>query len=554
MAASLLYTNLFCILKSFIILDYKELKEFIANYKIKPDYTNQYLLGVAYNANLKTDEKIEILDKYSEIELDTKNMYGGGLIFAPIKLDDMKLFDYLLSRHVSVDYYTFMLTEEPLREALYTDILNNQYKYSKKILDYIKQSSKEPKEQNLLLTSYDKYIDTILHSICYIRINRNKQIINPTENINYEPDHMIMDIATNDDWNQHNIEKLTPLDLITYLDFSTYHGIIKKNNISVDSDIITRLKGNLEKSKPLKEWYEFYKTLPTYHRPKESIKLDNTTYSSATLFQAKFKDVGIFTLYLADKYKDMLIPNMETYLLDDMTFEDTFPFSDNVIAKKPVFPWTICYYNENEYYIHPYLNNIINATRREGTKRFAMVFLSIIFDKTLHANVLIYDFKNMTLERFEPYGNSNVVDSNLDDTLEEELTWSTGLTYIRPGDFLPVAGFQTISDENNDMNKKQGDFGGFCLAWCLWYVENRLKNPEIKPKDLVSKLFNILNNADLKFSEHIRNYSNKINEKRVSYLEKIGINHKEISNIHLSHESDNMLTKYLINRFSSRLN
>ena len=85
----------------------------------------------------------------------------------------------------------------------------------------------------------------------------------------------------------------------------------------------------------------------------------------------------------------------------------------------------------------------------------------------------------------------------------------------------------------------------------IFDVESRLRNSEIHPKDLVDKLLQILTNKDLKFSEYIRNYSNKINEKRIKYLEKIGIDMKEISNIHLSHESNNILTDFLIKTFSS---
>ena len=43
------------------------------------------------------------------------------------------------------------------------------------------------------------------------------------------------------------------------------------------------------------------------------------------------------------------------------------------------------------------------------------VFLSLVFDRMLHANILIYDFKNMTVERFEPYGNSSLIEDFIDD-------------------------------------------------------------------------------------------------------------------------------------------
>ena len=40
----------------------------------------------------------------------------------------------------------------------------------------------------------------------------------------------------------------------------------------------------------------------------------------------------------------------------------------------------------------------------------------------------------MTVERFEPHGNTNIIENDnvLDNILEEELTWNTGLKYLRP--------------------------------------------------------------------------------------------------------------------------
>jgi hypothetical protein len=114
---------------------------------------------------------------------------------------------------------------------------------------------------------------------------------------------------------------------------------------------------------------------------------------------------------------------------------------------------------------------------------------------------------------------------------------------------MPVAGFQTISDENNIGNLKAGDYGGFCLAWCLWYVESRMKNQSVPQKELVMKLISKLLDSDIKFSEYIRNYSSKINEKRVKYLENIGIDSKEISNIHMTQDTNFKITNFLITKF-----
>ena len=109
-----------------------------------------------------------------------------------------------------------------------------------------------------------------------------------------------------------------------------------------------------------------------------------------------------------------------------------------------------------------------------------------------------------------------------------------------------MVGFQSISDENNLANLKAGDYGGFCLAWSLWYVEHRMKNPNVNIKVLVEKLLNKLTNNELKFSEYIRNYANKINEKRIKYMKLAGFNEKEISNLHMNVMDDNKLTDFLI--------
>ncbi len=526
-------------------LKYDELNEFIKLYPAKPENKNQFLFSIISNANLNTKNKIKILEQYSNKELNEKSEMGEGLILSAIDIDDNELVDYLLSRNIDVDYYTFIRTNNPLRISVYSDILNNEFKYTKKILERVIKNNQTFYNDN------DKYMDTIAHAILYIRTNRNKQVLplNSVKNINYSPDFEILNLCDNKCWNQENIDKITPLNLITNLDYDIYSKIIKDNNIHINPNILEQLKNNPENIYN-KSWIKLFESQPKYIIDND-IKLDENQYSHYTIFQAKFKDVGIFSIYLSDTYKNLLIPNTNSYQLGNLTFEDTFPFSDDVIAREPVFPWIVSFYNENEYYIHPYLNNIINNTRRENTKRFGAVFISLIYDKILHANILIYDFKNMTVERFEPYGNTGLIDSSLDDILEEELTWNTGLRYLRPSDYMPFSGFQTISDENYAGNKKAGDFGGFCLAWCLWYLETKLKNPDVDSKTLVNKLINKLGKQNIKFSEHIRNYSNKINEKRIEYLESIGMDPKLISNVQLTIDSNIKLTNYLVNKFNN---
>ncbi len=523
-------------------LNYKQLKEFISLTKFKPKNKYQYLFGIIKNINLKKDELIKILDLFTDEDLNIKDNTGGGLLIQAIINNDENLSKYLIDRNIDIDYHTFNNTDNPLLISLVTDILNNQFILSKIIIPKLVKINPDFLKKN------NKFLDNPLHSLFYIRMNRMKQIVSADKmkNINYLPDFELLKYSTSENWNQLNIEKLTPYHLITNLDYDIYYKFFEKSKLQIAKSVLDDIKDHEDK-----KWIKLFEKLDEYKEPKNDINLTIDEYSHYTIFQATFKDVGIFSIYLSDTYNDLLVPNLNSYQLKNITFEDTFPFSDSIIKKEPIFPWIISYHNENEYHIHPYLNNIINSNRRDGNKRFATVFLSLIYDRVLHANLLVYDLKNMTVERFEPYGNTMQLDGGIDDVLEEELTWNTGLKYIKPDDYLPVAGFQTISDENNIINKKSGDFGGFCLAWCLWYLETKMKNPDVSSKILVDKVINKISKLDLKFSEYIRNYSNKINSKRIEYLEQIGIDSKKISDNHMTEDTSIKITDFLIKSFTN---
>ena len=84
------------------------------------------------------------------------------------------------------------------------------------------------------------------------------------------------------------------------------------------------------------------------------------------------------------------------------------------------------------------------------------------------------------------------------------------------------------------MNAKLGDFGGYCLAWCFWYIEHRMLNNMIDPVILIRKTLNQFMNMKIKPIEYIRNYANYLGKYRLEYYKKIGISDTIASNEHLS--------------------
>jgi hypothetical protein len=256
---------------------------------------------------------------------------------------------------------------------------------------------------------------------------------------------------------------------------------------------------------------------------------------------------------LINKYKNLYLPKINDYTLKNLNYSDNngLNWPDSVLETNTIFPWIICYENEDKYWIHSYLNNLIKSNRRHKKYDFVMVYLSLAVNKYgLHANILIYDFNKMTIERFDPYGDTVYYDKRLDDILEEELCWNTGLTYLKPSDYMAVTGFQTISDELNPLNQKSGDFGGFCLAWCIWYLEHRILNKNVDQKTLVKKLIKNLSLMNISFMEYIRNYADKLNNHRIENLIKIGIDINKISNTRIDNQTNTLLNEYIINYFT----
>ena len=148
--------------------------------------------------------------------------------------------------------------------------------------------------------------------------------------------------------------------------------------------------------------------------------------------------------------------------------------------------------------------------------RFIYLKLTLIpHSSGTHANLILFDKKTKEMVRFEPYGFIDVLDEKeLNETLKtlgEEL-FGKDIKYIKPSDYAKDYRFQVVSDDGNDDNKKMGDPTGYCLAWCFWFIELRLKNPDEPLEQLINNAFDGINKKDDSdtsaiFLDYIRNLS-----------------------------------------------
>lgn len=490
---------------------YNELIKLFEIYKFK-----QSLNYLILNKNLNEKEILHLLKMFDTSQYNIRDSDDYNLIF-PVLINSFEnILKYLFSTNLIIDYYTIINTVHPLRMAF----TNKNIKIYSLVWNYIKK--------NYDYETTDKNLNNIAHFLL-----KN----NATDNVSLE----ILNNCPSIVWHQLNINKITPLELITKYNFDKYKYLLENKEINLKNIIIKDEK-----------WLKFLNKLKKLNINDDNLVFENYKYTHANLFQSKFKDLTVIIMYLKEKYVNLYLPNLDDYALKNLNLIDNLGvyWPDNLLANNPIFPWFVCYDNNENYWIHSNLNNLINAQRRIKKYDFSFCYLSLNIENVgLHANILIYDFNNMTVERFDPYGDTVHFDKKLDEVLEEELTWDTGLKYIKPSNYLPVTSFQTISDELNELNQKPGDFGGYCLAWCTWYLEHRIKNKNISSKILITKLLKKISELDISFMDYIRNYANKLNEERIKIYLSAGVDYKDVSNIIFNSRTNYMLNEFIINTF-----
>lgn len=226
----------------------------------------------------------------------------------------------------------------------------------------------------------------------------------------------------------------------------------------------------------------------------------------------------IYTLILLKKYKNFKIPCLEISLNDLKNLQIYLNCSNNdrdimsvikyYFYNHPAFLiYIIIWKNFDNYYINNNLINYIILNKNE--KRFIFIKISIIIStingKTRHANIILIDNNKKIVERFEPYGEllystSNDLNFFIKKNICDEIGYEFNFVQSYPG-------FQSRSNEFENLNRSYGDPGGFCLAWCFLYLEVRLKYSELglEPQSYINLINNYIINI---FSKDFKSVAN----------------------------------------------
>ena len=246
-----------------------------------------------------------------------------------------------------------------------------------------------------------------------------------------------------------------------------------------------------------------------------------------------FKDISVISpkYNTPTKPKDILLKKHKNDCVPFTHFYSVDPYNDLALIYH-------CYLNNrnNPVYRIIYPSNILTFEFFDDinkciNKRFVIVPLSISPPSDCnvsysHANILIFDNKQKTVERFETYGNKKFRDQkyydSFDNKFEKLVKKHLKYKYLRPKDICPIKGLQFIEELNIKKNIetiREDDPSGFCVAWSFWYADLRMTYPDIEQKKLQIKAIEIINKNPITFRRFIRNYAQFIlDEKKNIYI------------------------------------
>lgn len=155
--------------------------------------------------------------------------------------------------------------------------------------------------------------------------------------------------------------------------------------------------------------------------------------------------------------------------------------------------------------------DFLNQCKDNGV-RLVITYLNIDTPIELdinHATMIVFDNIDKTVERYD--SNGRYLEKHKGSLLDKKclnLFQKNGFRYISPLDFCPKMNVQTI--QYAEKKVLQGDPGGWCSVWSLFYADMRLTYPEEKRDRLISKCIEILSKKKQK--GEIKSFSNFIQE------------------------------------------
>ena len=148
--------------------------------------------------------------------------------------------------------------------------------------------------------------------------------------------------------------------------------------------------------------------------------------------------------------------------------------------------------------------DVVKTCENKGKRFFILTIMLIVPGKSgSHANIVVIDLHEKTIELFEPHGKRtelSTLDSlegayHMTDRLLKKMFSKIlpGYGYISPQNYLPTYGLQARIDA----------YTGLCVTWSIMYVHYRILNPKINRKILVRYMSTLKKQFLLKYAKYI---------------------------------------------------
>ena len=274
----------------------------------------------------------------------------------------------------------------------------------------------------------------------------------------------------------------------------------------------------------------------------------------------KYKNIGIpFQFFMNDAFindKILMMNNLYKMPYEFVVSDLVRIYTENFYE---IVPYLIVWRSSTEYYLHKNIGFLIKKCLVSLKIRFILLKLTLVTTGTsTHANIILYDKVNNTLERFEPYGVIPYLEPDKLDKFIEEIGRkyiNENLTYLSPKNLFGSLGFQTISNDNRQEVRQLSSPIGYCLAWTFWYVEMRISNPDTPPKVLLENAKNIIIgsangiSSDKLFITFIKDYASQLDKMKNEFMKLAGIDIYDIYNLVPSKKDHNKIINRLMEEF-----
>lgn len=478
------------------------------------DYLHDFTV-LHYSVNLDNIKITKLILNYNP-NINIQDIYGNTPLHYSIINSNINNINLLIE--TMIDKINFNLWNISSKTPLHLI-------FEKKLYDTINKKVIEKSNLNI----QDEYGNSCLHYICeyglwteykdilkHKRLDifvRNKNKVRPIDFINKNDIDKFIDIIAysyinilrtkdaiwNNDWENICKKNVSINELKMEKDISE----VKKSKDICKDLIVIRLKKSYKNKQ-----YEF----SSFPIKKGSVclkVLDQNKQVKLCTFTGTTFDILIGLIYLLEKYNTIACSTLTSNFMinnDLCNFYKTIGIITDMKCEFLNFEivWT---------HKKLYTSTDFDSRFKKCTKRFIIMPLGIEMKEGSHANYIIYDRKLNEIERFEPHGNKTPIglnyDSNLLDlNLKTKFSSLDVKKYISPKEYLPTISFQMF--DVYESTAFIGDPSGFCALWAIWYVDMRLKYPNIDRKKLVNKLIKEIKKQNILFRNLIRNYSNDL--------------------------------------------